>query len=86
MPAAFAASFRLMPANVTLVPLSAYSPEPNPVERVWLYLKERFLSHRLLADYDAIVDAARNAWDRLLAESGRIKSRCSYPWIPQVNA
>jgi transposase len=26
-----------------------YSPELNPVERVWLYLKERFLSLRLLA-------------------------------------
>ena len=68
-----------IPANVTLLPLPAYSPELNPVERVWLYLKERFLSHRLLADYDAIVDAACNAWDRLLAESGRIKSLCSIP-------
>ena len=73
-----------VPANVTLVPLPAYSPELNPVERVWLYLKERFLSHRLLDDYDAIVDAASIAWNRLLAEAGRIKSLCSYPWIPRV--
>ena len=42
-----------VPANVTLIPLPPYSPELNPVERVWLYLKERFLSHRLLDDYDA---------------------------------
>jgi DDE superfamily endonuclease len=75
-----------VPANVTLVPLPSYSPELNPVERVWLYLKERFLSHRLLDDYDAIVQAACNAWNRLAAEAGRIKSLCSYPWIPQVNA
>jgi hypothetical protein len=40
-----------VPANVTLVALPPYSPELNPVERVWLYLKERFLSHRL---HDAI--------------------------------
>ena len=73
------------PANVTLVPLPAYSPELNPVERVWLYLKERFLSHRLLPDYDAIVDAACDAWNRLAAEARRIKSLCSYPWIPAVN-
>ena len=52
-----------VPANVTLVPLPPYSPELNPVERVWLYLKERFLSHRLLDDYEAIVDAACNAWN-----------------------
>jgi transposase len=75
-----------VPANITLVPLPSYSPELNPVERVWLYLKERFLSHRLLADYDAIVEAACAAWTRLLAEAGRIKSLCSYPWIPTVNA
>jgi transposase len=75
----------VIPTNMTLVPLPAYSPELNPVERVWLYLKERFLSHRLLDDYDAIVTAACNAWNRLLAEAGRIKTLCSYPWIPKVN-
>ena len=32
-----------VPANVTLVSLPAYSPELNPVERVWLYPKQRFL-------------------------------------------
>jgi transposase len=75
-----------VPASITLVPLPSYSPELNPVERVWLYLKERFLSHRLLADYDAIVEAACNAWNRLMAEAGRIKSLCAYPWIPKVSA
>ncbi len=74
-----------VPANVTLVPLPPYSPELNPVERVWLYLKEQFLSLRLLNDYGAIVEAACAAWNRLLAEAGRIKSLCSYPWIPKVN-
>jgi transposase len=71
-------------ANVTLVPLPPYLPELNPVDRVWLYLKERFLSHRLRADYEAIVDAACKAWKRLTAEGGRIKSLCTYPWIPKV--
>jgi transposase len=73
-----------VPANVTLVALPPYSPELNPVERVWLYLKERFLSHRLHDDYEAIVDAACKAWRRLTAQAGRIKSLCTYPWIPKV--
>jgi transposase len=73
-----------VPANVTLVPLPPYSAELNPVERVWLFLKERFLSHRLHADYEAIVDVACKAWTRLTAEGGRIKSLCTYPWIPKV--
>ena len=38
------ASKRLrVPSNITLVPLPPYWPELNPVERVWLYLKQRFL-------------------------------------------
>ena len=72
-----------VPANVTLVPLPPYSPELNPVERMWLYLKERFLSHRLHNDYDAIVEAACKAWRKLTAEVGRIKSLGTYPWIPR---
>ena len=52
------ASKRLrVPSNITLVPLPPYWPELNPVERVWLYLKQRFLSLRLLNDYQAIVAA-----------------------------
>jgi transposase len=74
----------VVPENITFVPLPPYSPELNPVERVWLYLKERFLSHRLHADYDAISEAASQAWNRLAAEAGRLNSLCSCPWIPEV--
>jgi len=73
-----------VPGNITLLQLPAYSPELNPVERLWLYLKQRFLSHRLLDDYDAIVDAACVAWNRLVAEVGRVKSLCTYPWIEAI--
>ncbi len=54
-----------IPGNVTLALLPPYSPELNPVERVWLYLRERHLSHRVLASYDAIVDAVCHAWTNL---------------------
>jgi transposase len=70
-----------MPANITPVPLPPYSPELNPVERVWLYLKERFLSLRLLNDYKAIVTATTRAWKLLCQETGRLTSLTSYPWI-----
>lgn len=61
-----------IPANITILPLPPYSPELNPVERVWEYLKERYLSHRLPDDYDAIVEAACIAWNKLTAEAGRL--------------
>jgi transposase len=73
-----------IPDNITLVVLPPYSPELNPVERVWLYLRERFLSLRLLPSTDAIIDACCQAWSRLIAEPGRLRSLCGYPWIEKV--
>ncbi len=71
-----------VPDNVTLVRLPPYSPELNPVERVWLYLRERHLSHRLLAGYDAIVDALCAAWNQLTPE--RLNTLTNYPYLNQV--
>ena len=81
-----------VPANVTLIVLPPpdrvrgrlYSPELNPVERIWLYLRERFLSLRILPSTDAIIDACCDAWMRLVAEPDRIRSLCAYPWIEKV--
>ena len=70
-----------VPANVTLVPLPAYSPELNPVERVWHYLRQRFLSHRVLDGYAAVLDAACRAWNALAAEAGRLTSLTAYPYL-----
>ena len=74
------------PSRPPDVPLPAYSPELNPVERVWLYLRERFLSLRVFADYRAIVDACCTAWNRLVADPGRLRSLCDQPWIRNVTS
>jgi hypothetical protein len=65
---------------------NAYGPEgPRTAKRrAREYLRERFLSHRLHPDYDAVVDAACRAWNRLTAETGRLLSLCADPWIQQV--
>ncbi len=72
----------IVPDNMTLLRLPPYSPELSPVERVWLYLRERHLSHRVLAGYDAVVDALCHAWRQLTPQ--RLQSLCGYPWIAQV--
>ena len=43
--------------NVTLLKLPPYSPELNPCEEVWRYLKEHFLSNRCFTDYEVILAA-----------------------------
>ena len=75
-----------VPANVTLVPLPPYSPELNPVERVWLYLRERCLSLRVFNDHRAIIAACCQAWNRLAADPDRLRSLCDQPWITQVTS
>jgi len=72
----------VIPSNVTLIWLPPYSPQLNPVERVWLYLREKHWSHRLLDTGDAIVDALCRAWNALTAE--RLRSLTSYPYLEQV--
>ncbi len=56
----------------------------NPVKRVWLYLRERFLSHRLFADLGAVIDGCCDAWNRLLDEQGRIASLPDYAYLRSV--
>ena len=71
----------VVPETVTLLPLPAYSPELDPVERVRLHLRERFLSHRVLDGYTAVLDAACDAWNALVAETGRLASLAAYPYL-----
>ncbi len=71
-----------IPGNVSLVILPSYSPALNPIERVWLCLRERHLSHRLLDTYDAIVTACCNGWNQLTPE--RLQSLTSYPYLEQI--
>ena len=54
-----------IPDAISLVPLPSCSPEPNPIEPVWLFLRERFLSHRPLGGYGAVVDTCCRAWNSL---------------------
>ena len=74
-----------VPADPTLIHPPPYSPELSPVGRVWEHPRDRWLSHRVLAGgHEAVVDAARAAWDALLAEPGRLRSLTSFPWLPSA--
>ena len=68
------------PDNITLLHLPPYSPELNPAERVWAYLKSHDLSNRAFQDYDDLFTAARNAWNHPIESD--LKSICHTQWIP----
>ena len=50
------------PSNVTLISLPPYSPELNPIENLWHYLRSHHWSNRRYADYDELRQAACTAW------------------------
>ena len=61
-----------VPDNITLLRLPPYSPELNPVENVWAYLRSNKLSNRVFAGYDAVVEACCEAWNWLMAQPERL--------------
>ena len=63
-----------VPDNITLLPLPPYSPELNPMENVWHYLRENIFCSRVWDTYDDIVDACSTAWRFLTDDPQRIRS------------
>ena len=61
-----------VPDNITLLHLRPYSPELNPIERLWAYLKSHYLSNRVVVDYDDLLAECRNAWNQL--DESQLKS------------
>ncbi len=62
------------------MPLPPRSPELNPQENVWQYLRQRFLSNRVFDSYDAILKAICEAWNNLIEEPNRITSIGTRLW------
>ena len=46
------------PKNITPILLPSRSPELNPVDQVWQFLRGNFLSNRVFETYDEIIEAS----------------------------
>jgi transposase len=68
----------VVPDNVTVLYLPPYSPELNPVERLWAYLRSRFLSNRVFDDYQHLLNGGAEAWQQLTPERLRSVCACTY--------
>ncbi|QUJ69008.1 transposase [Photobacterium sp. GJ3] len=68
-----------------MINLPPYSPELNPIEQVWRWLKQRCLANQSFSDYDDIVDKVCTAWNQFwnqfLQCTQRVKQMCSREWI-----
>ena len=74
-----------IPCNITLMRLPAYSPELNPIENVWEYLRGNQLSNTVYETYDEIVTACCNAWNFFADDPERVATITTRSWAT-VNA
>ena len=70
----------VVPDNIVLLHLPPYSPELNPMENVWDYLRQNKLCALVWDSYDDIIDACRTAWNWLIADPARITSIGTRQW------
>ena len=60
--------------NITLLPLPPRSPELNPVENIWQFVRDNWLSNRVFGSYEQIVEYCCDAWNRLMGQPWMIMS------------
>lgn len=63
-----------VPGNMTLLPLPPRSPELNPVENVWQFIRDNWLSNRVFKSYDDILAHSCRAWNNLIDQPWKIMS------------
>ena len=59
----------IVPENINLLSLPSYSPELNPMENVWDYLRQNKLCALVWPTYDDILDACQAAWRFLINDA-----------------
>lgn len=64
----------VVPMNITLVPLPPKCPELNPVENIWQFLRDNWLSNRIFTSYENLLDHCCAAWNKLIDQPWRIMS------------
>jgi transposase len=63
-----------IPDNMTLLPLPPRAPELNPVENIWQFMRDNWLSNRVFKSYDDIVNLSCEAWNKLIDQPWKIMS------------
>ena len=69
-----------IPSNITLLPLPPRSPELNPVENIWQFMRDNWLSNRIFESYKQIVTLCCEAWNKLIDQPRKIMSIGRRQW------
>ncbi|MCP4066254.1 MAG: IS630 family transposase [Gammaproteobacteria bacterium] len=66
--------------NLTIMKLPPYSPELNPIEQVWSWIRQHHLANRCFQGYEDIVEACTTAWNHFRSDTERVMDMCSRNW------
>ena len=64
----------VLPPNITIVPLPPKCPELNPVEKLWQFMRDNWLSNRIFKSYEDILNHCCYAWNQLVDMPWKIMS------------
>jgi transposase len=67
-----------VPANITLMFLPPYSPELNPVEKLWQWLRKEVTHNHLFQTLEALMDAMEKEFRKLIPQTFIQLCHCSY--------
>ena len=74
----------IIPDNISIIPLPAKCPELDPVENIWQFMRDNWLSNRVFGSYNEIVDHCCDAWNKLIDQPSRIMSIGIRQWAQEV--
>jgi len=61
-----------VPRNISIIALPSKSPELNPQENIWQFMRDNWLSNRVFTSYEDIVDHCCEAWNKLVDQPWKI--------------
>jgi putative transposase len=71
----------VVPSNVSLIQLPPYSPELNPVENLWHYLRSHHWSNRVSDGHDELESEAIRSSDVVCQDAENLKSICNAEYV-----
>ena len=75
----------VIPENIRLHRLPAYSPQLNPQEHLWDEIREKLFPNRVFSDMAGVVHELEQGLPQLAADTDRIRSIAAWPWIVRLN-
>jgi transposase len=69
-----------VPHNISIVALPPKCPELNPVENIWQFMRDNWLSNRIFTSHDNIVDHCSEAWNKLIDQPWHIMTIGHRKW------